>query len=176
MSRIGKEPVRLVKGCEATINNGVISIKGPKGNLEQTLNDVVEVAQDGDTLTVKALDDSSFANAMSGTTRALVNNMVTGVTTGFSRELDLVGVGYRAQSKGKTLNLLLGFSHPVDLKVPEGLEIETPSQTKIVVTGIDKQKVGQFAAEIRALRPPEPYKGKGVHYGDEQVRRKEAKK
>ncbi|MEL0082523.1 MAG: 50S ribosomal protein L6 [Gammaproteobacteria bacterium] len=176
MSRIGKEPVRLVKGCEATINNGVISIKGPKGNLEQTLNDVVEVAQDGDTLTVKALDESSFANAMSGTTRALVNNMVTGVTTGFSRELDLVGVGYRAQSKGKTLNLLLGFSHPVDLKVPEGLEIETPSQTKIVVTGIDKQKVGQFAAEIRALRPPEPYKGKGVHYGDEQVRRKEAKK
>lgn len=176
MSRIGKEPVHLINGAEATINNGLISIKGPKGTLEQLLNDAVTVAQADGQLSFSAADDSSFANAMTGTTRALVNNMVTGVTSGFSRELDLVGVGYRAQSKGATLNLQLGFSHPVDLKVPEGLEIETPSQTKIVVKGLDKQKVGQFAAEIRAIRPPEPYKGKGVRYSDEQVRRKEAKK
>ena len=168
--------MHLINGAEATINNGLISIKGPKGTLEQLLNDAVTVAQADGQLSFSAADDSSFANAMTGTTRALVNNMVTGVTSGFSRELDLVGVGYRAQSKGATLNLQLGFSHPVDLKVPEGLEIETPSQTKIVVKGLDKQKVGQFAAEIRAIRPPEPYKGKGVRYSDEQVRRKEAKK
>ncbi len=176
MSRIGKEPVQLVKGTEATIGNGVISIKGPKGTLEQVLNDLVEVAQEDGVLRCTAVGESKFADAMSGTTRAMINNMVIGVTNGYTRELDLVGVGYRAQGRGKTLNLQLGFSHPVDVTIPEGLEIDTPTQTKIVVKGLDKQKVGQFAAEIRALRPPEPYKGKGVRYTDEHVRRKEAKK
>jgi len=176
MSRVGKEPVELVNGSEATIGDGTISVKGPKGNLDQQINAVVKVVQDGNVLTFSPVDESRFADAITGTTRSLVNNMVTGVTTGWSRELDLVGVGYRAQGKGAKLNLQLGFSHPIDLDVPAGLEIETPSQTKIVVRGVDKQKVGQFAAEIRALRPPEPYKGKGVRYTDEQVRRKEAKK
>ena len=176
MSRVGKEPVELSGGGEVTIADGTISVKGPKGNINQAINPAVKVAQDGNLITFSPTNDSTFADAMTGTTRALVSNMVTGVTVGWSKELDLVGVGYRAQGKGNTLNLQLGFSHPVDLKVPAGLEVETPSQTKIVVRGVDKQKVGQFAAEIRALRPPEPYKGKGVRYSDEHVRRKEAKK
>ncbi|RLA05569.1 MAG: 50S ribosomal protein L6 [Gammaproteobacteria bacterium] len=176
MSRIGKEPVQLVNGSEAIISEGTISVKGPKGTLMQRVNNAVSISLENGVLKFLPMDESKFAGAMTGTTRALVNNMVKGVTAGFSRELDLVGVGYRAQSKGQNLNLQLGFSHPVDLNIPVGLEIETPSQTKIVVKGLDKQKVGQFAAEIRALRPPEPYKGKGVRYSDEHVRRKEAKK
>ena len=176
MSRVGKEPVELSGGSEATVSGSTISVKGPKGNIEQQLNPAVKISQDGNVLSFTPADESTFADAMTGTARALVNNMVTGVTVGWARELDLVGVGYRAQGKGAKLNLQLGFSHPVDLDVPKGLEIETPSQTKIVVRGVDKQKVGQFAAEIRALRPPEPYKGKGVRYADEHVRRKEAKK
>ncbi|RLA12502.1 MAG: 50S ribosomal protein L6 [Gammaproteobacteria bacterium] len=176
MSRIGKEPVQLVNGSEAIISEGTISVKGPKGTLMQRVNNAVSISLENGVLKFLPMDESKFAGAMTGTTRALVNNMVKGVTAGFSRELDLVGVGYRAQSKGQNLNLQLGFSHPVDLNIPLGLEIETPSQTKIVVKGLDKQKVGQFAAEIRALRPPEPYKGKGVRYSDEHVRRKEAKK
>ncbi|MBV1960756.1 MAG: 50S ribosomal protein L6 [Immundisolibacteraceae bacterium] len=176
MSRIGKEPVELVGGSEATIADGVITVKGPKGSIQQKLIGVISIAQEGSTLQVSANDDTMFADAMSGTIRALVSNMVQGVTVGFSKELDLVGVGYRAQSKGKSLNLQLGFSHPVDLDIPEGLEVETPSQTKIIIKGVDKQKVGQFAANIRSIRPPEPYKGKGVRYSDEHVRRKEAKK
>ena len=176
MSRIGKEPVELVGGSEATIADGVITVKGPKGSIQQELIDAISVAQEGNALQVSANDDTMFADAMTGTIRALVSNMVQGVTIGFSKELDLVGVGYRAQSKGKSLNLQLGFSHPVDLDIPEGLEVETPSQTKIIVKGMDKQKVGQFAANVRSIRPPEPYKGKGVRYSDEHVRRKEAKK
>jgi len=176
MSRIGKEPVQLIGGSEANIADGVITIKGPKGSIQQKLNDVISIAQEGDLLKVTVNEETTFADAMTGTTRALVNNMVKGVTVGFSKELDLVGVGYRAQSKGKTLNLQLGFSHPVDVAIPEGLEVETPSQTKIIIKGVDKQKVGQLAANIRSLRPPEPYKGKGVRYTDEHVRRKEAKK
>ncbi|HCO61476.1 MAG TPA: 50S ribosomal protein L6 [Porticoccaceae bacterium] len=176
MSRIGKEPVQLAKGCEANIGDGVISVKGPNGTLQQAINAAVTVVQDGDQLRFEATDQSKFATAMTGTLRSLVNNMVVGVSSGFTRELDLVGVGYRAQAKGAVLNLQLGFSHPVDLPIPENLTIETPSQTKIVIKGSDKQAVGQFAAEVRALRPPEPYKGKGVRYSDEHVRRKEAKK
>lgn len=176
MSRIGKEPVPLVSGTEATITDGMISVKGPKGSLQQVLNEAVRVVQEDGALQFAPANDSKFADAMTGTTRSLVSNMVTGVTTGFVRSLDLVGVGYRAQSQGATLNLQLGFSHPVNLKIPEGIEIETPTQTNILVKGSDKQKIGQFAAEIRALRPPEPYKGKGVRYSDENVRRKEAKK
>ena len=176
MSRIGKEPVELIGGSEATIADGVITVKGPKGSIQQKLIDVISVAQEGNTLQVSANDETMFADAMTGTIRALVSNMVQGVTTGFSKELDLVGVGYRAQSKGKSLNLQLGFSHPVDMDIPEGLEVETPSQTKIIIKGMDKQKVGQFAANVRSIRPPEPYKGKGVRYSDEHVRRKEAKK
>jgi len=176
MSRVGKEPVVLVSGTEATIADGMITIKGPNGSIQQSLNETISIAQEGDQLQVSANDDSTFADAMTGTIRALVSNMVTGVTVGFSKELDLVGVGYRAQSKGKSLNLQLGFSHPVDLDIPEGLKVETPSQTKIIVKGVDKQQVGQFAANVRSIRPPEPYKGKGVRYSDEHVRRKEAKK
>ncbi|MBL4620988.1 MAG: 50S ribosomal protein L6 [Immundisolibacteraceae bacterium] len=176
MSRIGKEPVQLVGGSEATIADGVITVKGPKGSIQQEIIGVISIAQDGDLLKVSTTEESTFADAMTGTVRSLVSNMVEGVTAGFSKELDLVGVGYRAQSKGRSLNLQLGFSHPVDVDIPEGLEVETPSQTKIIIKGVDKQKVGQFAANVRSIRPPEPYKGKGVRYSDEHVRRKEAKK
>jgi len=176
MSRIAKFPVALPKGVEANLAAEALSIKGPLGTLTQPLRNDVKVEKDGDTLVFKALNDSDEANAMSGTLRALVANMVAGVTKGFERRLTLVGVGYRAQAQGDKLNLALGFSHPVVHQMPKGIKVETPSQTEIVIKGLDKQLVGQVAAEVRAYRPPEPYKGKGARYSDEQIVLKETKK
>ena len=176
MSRIAKFPVTLPKGVEATLASETLSIKGPLGPLSQHLRGDVNIEKDGDTLVFKALDDSDEANAMSGTLRALAANMVLGVTKGFERRLTLVGVGYRAQAQGDKLNLTLGFSHPVVHAMPKGVKVETPTQTEIVIKGLDKQLVGQVAAEVRAYRAPEPYKGKGVRYANEQVILKETKK
>ena len=176
MSRVAKRPVELPKGVELKQSATALTIKGPKGELSMPVNQEVEISMADGAASIKPRSGSKFANAMAGTTRALLNNMVTGVSDGFERKLELVGVGYRAQAQGKTLNLTLGFSHPVAFPVPDDISVETPSQTEIVVKGIDKQKVGQVAAEIRAYRPPEPYKGKGVRYSDERVVRKEAKK
>jgi large subunit ribosomal protein L6 len=176
MSRIAKYPVTLPQGVEATLAAEVISIKGPLGTLSQPLRGDVKIEKDGDKLLFTALGDSDEANAMSGTLRALAANMVVGVTKGFERRLMLVGVGYRAQAQGDKLNLTLGFSHPVVHAMPKGVKVETPSQTEIVLKGLDKQLVGQVAAEVRAYRAPEPYKGKGVRYSDEQVILKETKK
>ena len=176
MSRIGNLPVTLPSGVEVTLAPGQISVKGPLGVLSQNLGSGVEVKRDGDKVVFKPLDDSIHANALSGTLRALVANMVQGVTKGFERKLQLVGVGYRAQAQGDKLNLTLGFSHPVVHKMPKGIKVETPQQTEIVIKGIDKQVVGQVAADVRGYRPPEPYKGKGVRYADERVVLKETKK
>lgn len=176
MSRIANKPVEMPTGVDLKVNGQTISAKGPKGELSITIHDAVTFEQNDNVLTFKAAIEDKASVAMTGTMRSLVNNIVAGVSQGFEKRLNLVGVGYRAQSKGKVLNLSLGFSHPIDYEVPEGITIETPSQTEIVVSGCDKQKVGQVSAEIRAYRPPEPYKGKGVKYSDEQVIRKEAKK
>lgn len=176
MSRIAKQPVELPKGVEFQQSGNVVTIKGGKGALSMDLNTEVQIAQDEGVLSIAPRSGSKFAIAMSGTTRALLANMVAGVTDGFERKLELVGVGYRAQAQGNKLNLTLGFSHPVVYTVPEGISIETPSQTEVVIKGTDKQKVGQVAAEIRRFRPPEPYKGKGVRYAGERVVLKEAKK
>ena len=176
MSRIANSPVELPKGVEVSIDGGEISIKGGKGSLNLKLHEKVKIEQEENELKIAALNSDKKSVAMAGTTRALVNNMVTGVSEGFVRELQLLGVGYRARVQGDELNLTLGFSHPVVYKVPKGVEIETPTQTQVLVKGIDKQLVGQVSAEIRAFRPPEPYKGKGVRYADEYVKRKEAKK
>jgi len=175
-SRIAKQPVDIVKGVSVELGDQSVAVKGPKGSLAMELNSEVRVVQEGDSIQVSAASGSRFANAMSGTTRALIQNMVTGVSDGFERKLELVGVGYRAQAQGNKLNLTLGFSHPVVYDVPEGVSVETPSQTEILVKGIDRQKVGQVAAELREFRPPEPYKGKGVRYSDERIVLKEAKK
>jgi large subunit ribosomal protein L6 len=175
MARIEQNPVSIPSGVEININGQQVSVKGSKGQLESTIPPNVVLTQAENAITITRSDDSSNW-AMAGTARALLNNMVKGVTEGFEKKLELVGVGYRAQAKGKVLNLNLGFSHPVDYEVPEGITIETPSQTEIVVKGIDKQQVGQVAANIRGYRPPEPYKGKGVKYADEHIVRKEAKK
>jgi len=169
-------PVVLPKAVEITESGQQLTVKGPKGTLTHTIHDLVEMVREEGEMTFRPRDESQAANALAGTTRALVNNLVTGVSDGFERKLELVGVGYRAQAKGKVLNLTLGFSHPVDYELPDGVTAETPSQTEILLKGCDKQKVGQVAAEIRAYRPPEPYKGKGVRYSDEVVVRKEAKK
>ncbi|OEY66558.1 50S ribosomal protein L6 [Marinobacter sp. X15-166B] len=176
MSRIANDPVVLPTGVEVKLNGQEINVKGSKGALQFTVHQAVEVKQEDNILHFAARDGAKQSRALAGTTRALVNNMVTGVSAGFERKLQLVGVGYRAQAQGKKLNLTLGFSHPVEHELPEGITVETPSQTEVIVRGIDKQQVGQVAADIRAYRPPEPYKGKGVRYADEQVRRKEAKK
>lgn len=176
MSRVAKKPVSIPSGVDINVSGQVVTVKGPKGALEHRVHELVALNQEDNALTFAAADQSQEANALAGTTRALLNNMVTGVTAGFERKLELVGVGYRAQAQGKVLNLTLGFSHPVNYQVPEGVSVETPSQTEIVVKGADKQQVGQVAAEIRAYRPPEPYKGKGVKYADETIMRKEAKK
>lgn len=175
MSRIANAPVELPNGVEVTLGDE-ISVKGGKGSLSLSRSQFVEVSQEENILRFKSTTGDRKARALAGTYRALVQNMVTGVSEGFSKELELQGVGYRAQSQGKKLTLSLGFSHPVEYQVPEGIEVETPSQTQVIVKGIDKQLVGQVSAEIRAYRPPEPYKGKGVRYADEYVRRKEAKK
>src|SRR4249919_243329 len=176
MSRIAKYPVPVPKGVELTVASGQISIKGPLGTLARSADPNVEVKKDGEQIVFKALGNSNHANAMSGTMRALVANMVAGVTKGFERKLTLVGVGFRAQAQGDKLNLTLGFSHPVVHHMPKGVKVETPTQTEILVKGIDKQQVGQVAAEIRRYRPPEPYKGKGVRYVNEYVKIKETKK
>ena len=176
MSRIGKQPITIPSGVDVSIAGETVSIKGPLGTLARTLVPGIAVKRDGDKLVVETTNESSEANAMSGTMRALMANMVQGVTKGFERKLSLVGVGYRAQAAGDAVNLTLGFSHPVSHKVPKGVKVVTPTQTEIVVSGIDKQAVGQVAAEIRAYRSPEPYKGKGVRYSDEVVVIKEPKK
>ena len=174
MSRIAKAPIAIEKGIEVKIDGAHVTVKGGKGALEMDVHPSVQVELNDGQINVSPANDSAWA--MAGTMRALIGNMVRGVSQGFEKKLQLVGVGYRAQGKGKTLNLSLGFSHPIDYPVPDGIKIDTPSQTEIVVSGSDKQKVGQVAAEIRSFRPPEPYKGKGVRYADEHVVRKEAKK
>jgi len=176
MSRIAKAPVELPGGVEFSQSGSVVTMKGSKGTLSLELNSEVELTQEDNALMVKPRSGSRFATAVAGTMRSLLANMAQGVTEGFERKLELVGVGYRAKAQGSTLNLTLGFSHPVVHEVPEGVTVETPSQTEIFIRGADKQKVGQVAAEIRGYRPPEPYKGKGVRYSDERVMLKEAKK
>ena len=176
MSRVAKEPIELPTGVEFRQDGNVVTIKGSKGALMLELNSEVELKQEDKLLQLAPRSGSRFANAVAGTTRALIANMVTGVTEGFERKLELVGVGYRAQAQGNKLNLTLGFSHPVVYEVPVGVSVETPSQTEVVIKGSDKQQVGQVAAEIRRFRPPEPYKGKGVRYAGERVVIKEAKK
>jgi large subunit ribosomal protein L6 len=175
MSRVGKSPI-VLQGAEVALSDDLITVKGPLGTISQKANRLVKVVNDNGTLKFEPVDDSREANAMSGTMRALVANMVNGVTKGFERKLTLVGVGYRAQAQGDKLNLSLGFSHPVVHQMPAGIKAETPSQTEIVIKGISKQQVGQVAAEVRGYRPPEPYKGKGVRYADEVVILKETKK
>ena len=176
MSRVGKMPIALPAGAEVAISAAAITVKGPMGVLTQSLNGLVSIANEGGSLNFSPANDSREANAMTGTLRALVNNMVTGVTKGFERKLTLVGVGYKAQAQGDKLNLSLGFSHPVVHDMPAGVTCATPTPTEILIKGMDKQKVGQVAAEVRAYRSPEPYKGKGVRYADEVVVIKETKK
>jgi large subunit ribosomal protein L6 len=176
MSRIAKYPVTLPKGVEINVAGDTISVKGPLGTIARPADPNVEVKKDGEQVLCKALGNSNHANAMSGTMRALVANMVTGVTKGFEKRLALVGVGFRAQAQGDKLNLSLGFSHPVVHQMPKGVKVATPTQTEIVISGVDKQLVGQVAAEVRAHRAPEPYKGKGVRYANEVIVLKETKK
>lgn len=176
MSRVAKKPISVPSGVEVALDGQSITVKGPKGTLEHRIHDAVEVMRDEGVMNCAAREGVENGVALAGTTRAVINNMVVGVSEGFERRLQLVGVGYRAQMQGKALNLSLGYSHPISFEAPEGVTLETPSQTEIVVRGVDKQKVGQAAAEIRRFRPPEPYKGKGVKYENEQIQRKEAKK
>ena len=176
MSRIGKKPVNVPNGVEISLDGQHIAVKGPKGELTATLSDHVTVAQDDEGVKIKPLNSSQTARSFWGLSRALVQNLVVGVSDGFNRKLILQGVGYRASVQGNKLKLALGFSHDVDFSVPDGILVECPSQTEIIVSGIDKQKVGQVASEIRSYRPPEPYKGKGVRYDGEFVYRKEGKK
>ena len=176
MSRIGNSPISIPPKVEISEKDGFINVVGPKGSLDLVLPDCLNLEKSESSLKILARDQSKKTKALSGTFRALLSNNIHGVLNGFSYELEIVGVGYRAQSKGKTLNLALGFSHPIDFAIPEGVEIQTPSQTEIVIKGIDKQLVGQVAANIRSYRKPEPYKGKGIRYKNEQIMRKEAKK
>ncbi len=176
MSRIGKRPIAVPKGVTVTVDGQTITVKGPKAERSWTLAEEVELTQDNGELTLAIRQDTQRARAMWGLSRTLVDNMVTGVTTGFERSLELVGVGYRAAMKGNDLSLQLGFSHEVDIKAPAGVTFAVPKQTEIKISGPDKQVVGELAANIRKLRPPEPYKGKGVRYAGEKVRRKEGKK
>ena len=176
MSRVANSPVALPSGVEVKLSGQDISVKGAKGEMDFAIHDLVELVQEESELKVRAKSEERGATAMAGTMRAIVQNMVKGVSEGFEKKLELQGVGYRAQAQGKKLTLQLGFSHPVEYNLPEGISAETPTQTEIVISGVDKQRVGQVCAEIRAFRPPEPYKGKGVRYADEYVRRKEAKK
>ena len=176
MSRVAKQPVPLPQGVTATLGADAVTIKGAKGTLSLALSRHVKVVQEENALKVQKVDESREANVVAGSTRAHLANIVQGVSKGYERKLELVGVGYRAQAQGKNLNLTLGFSHPVVYVAPEGITIETPSQTEIILKGSDVQKLGQVAADIRAFRPPEPYKGKGVRYAGEQIELKEAKK
>jgi large subunit ribosomal protein L6 len=176
MSRVAKSPIALPKGVEVTLSAEQVSVKGAKGSLTQALHRDVEVTNESGTLRIGVREETPSAWAQAGTARALIANMVKGCSEGFARTLDLVGVGYRVAMKGPVLNIAVGYSHPVDMPVPEGLQVETPTQTQVVVRGADRQRVGQFAANVRAVRPPEPYKGKGIRYSDEVVARKETKK
>jgi large subunit ribosomal protein L6 len=176
MSRVGKAPITVPDKVDINIAGNEVTVKGPLGSLKHAFGDKISVAREGQDLMIKPADGSIAANAMSGTARALIANMVSGVTKGFEKKLNLVGVGYRAQASGQVLNLTLGFSHPVAHKMPDGIKVETPTQTEIIIKGTDKQRVGQVAAEVRAYRKPEPYKGKGVRYSDEVIVLKETKK
>ena len=176
MSRVAKRPVAVAQGVEVSLDKSALTVKGPKGSLSLVRHSEVEITNEASEISISPRSGSRFARAMAGTTRALVDNMVTGVSAGFERKLLLVGVGYRARVEGQKVHLSLGFSHPVEYQVPEGITVEAPSQTEMIVKGIDKQKVGQVAAELRDFRPPEPYKGKGVRYADERIVLKEAKK
>jgi large subunit ribosomal protein L6 len=176
MSRVANSPIRLPSGVEVALKGQNLTVKGSKGSLELVVHSSVQVSKEDSVLRFAARDGAKQSRAQAGTTRALVNNMVTGVSEGFERRLQLQGVGYRAKAAGTSLNLTLGFSHPVDYVIPNGVSVDTPTQTEIVLKSSDKQLLGQVASEIRAFRPPEPYKGKGVRYANEQVRRKEAKK
>lgn len=176
MSRVARKPVELPQGVSATVVESIVTVKGAKGSLTLPLRPGISVELEQQKLAVKVGADGEGINAIAGATRAHLANMVRGVSKGYDRKLELVGVGYRAQVQGRSLNLTLGFSHPIAFAIPEGITIETPSQTEIMIKGIDRQKVGQVAAEIRGFRPPEPYKGKGVRYSDEQITLKEAKK
>lgn len=176
MSRIANAPVDLPSGVEANIANGLITVKGSQGSLQLPLHEQVEIVNEDKQLKLSSKTEDKNAVAVTGTFRALISNMVLGVSQGFEKKLTLIGVGYRAKAQGKTLNLVLGYSHPIDYDLPEGVTVETPTQTEIILKGADKQLVGQVAAEIREFRPPEPYKGKGIRYADEFVYRKEAKK
>ncbi len=176
MSRVGKMPIAVPQGVDVKITPEAVTVKGGLGSLSLPANSLVTVSQDGATLKVAPVNDSAEANAMSGTFRALLSNTVNGVSKGFEKKLSLVGVGFRAQAQGQKLNLQIGFSHPVVKEMPAGIKVETPSQTEILIKGMDRQVVGQIAAEVRAFRPPEPYKGKGIRYVDERVVLKETKK
>lgn len=176
MSRIGKMPVAIPAGVDISIQAGQISVKGTGGSLALNQNSLVSVTADAGVLSFKPANESREANAMTGTMRQLVNNMVVGVTKGFEKKLSLIGVGYKAQAQGVKLNLTVGYSHPVNKEMPEGITVATPTPTEIVIKGADRQRVGQIAAEIRAIRPPEPYKGKGIRYSDEKIAIKETKK
>lgn len=176
MSRVAKNPITVPSDVTVKMDGNLIFVKGKKAELKHVIHPVIALKQQDNVLTVSTKENSKAAQALSGTTRALVSNMVTGVTKGFEKKMTIIGVGYRAAVQGKKLNLTLGFSHPVVYTIPDGIEIEVPSQTELVIKGADKQQVGQVAAEIRAYRPPEPYKGKGIRYTDEHVVRKEAKK
>ena len=176
MSRIANKPIKLLKGVEVMLVGDSVTVKGKLGSLTHKMHTLIGVEHEEGTIKVKARDQSKKAKALAGTSRELIENMVIGVSQGFERKLEIIGVGYRAQVQGKALNLSLGYSHPVEFGIPEEVQIETPSQTEIVIKGIDKQKVGQVAADIRGFRRPEPYKGKGIRYANELIRRKEAKK
>jgi len=176
MSRVANNPVDLPSSVQVNIANGMLSVKGGNGSLELQMHEMVDVVNEDNQLKLSAKNENKEAVALAGTFRALVNNMVIGVADGFEKKLELIGVGYRAKAQGKTINLVLGYSHPIDYTLPEGVTAETPTQTEIVIKGADKQMVGQVAAEIREFRPPEPYKGKGIRYANERVYRKEAKK
>lgn len=176
MSRVAKQPITIPSGVQVAIDGQQVAVKGKNGSLELALHHTVGLVQEGNELKIVPHSEAKEHKPFAGTMRALVNNMVIGTHQGFERRLQLVGVGYRAQAQGSVLNLTLGFSHPVEFKIPEGITVETPSQTEVVVRGVDKQRVGQVAAKIRAYRPPDPYKGKGVRYVDERIILKEAKK
>jgi len=176
MSRVGKLPVTIPAGVDVSINAGLISVKGTGGALQLTLNSLVNVANNAGKLSFSPANDSREADAMAGTMRQLVNNMVVGVTKGFEKKLSLIGVGYKAQASGAKLNLAVGYSHPVNIEMPAGISVATPTPTEILIKGADRQRVGQIAAEIRSVRPPEPYKGKGIRYADEKITIKETKK
>lgn len=175
MSRIGKKAIIVPQGVEVVVENNFVTVKGPKGNLERQFNNELTIQLDDNTLTIERPSESKFHKSIHGTTRALINNMVVGVSEGFKKQLRMVGVGYRAQLQGNTLVLLAGYSNPVEMAIPDGITVEVPKNTDIIINGIDKHLVGEFAANVRGVRPPEPYLGKGIRYVDEHVRRKEGK-